>query len=203
MELASRFQSAPGPKPGARLMAIALPALAFVALTLSACRRAADDHSDHDHGDHEHSDHEHSDHEHAHEGSSSGEKLATAEAGGHVHVAPRGGRLVVLAEEYAHLEVLYSSVEGRLDVYALDAHAEQPVRLSAKDLDLRVTPTAGATFELALLPVASSLTGETVGDSSHFQATDERLKAPVGGQAVLAEITSRGQTFRDVIFAYP
>jgi hypothetical protein len=198
MELANRFQSAPGPKPAARPWAIALPALAFVALTLSACRRGEHDHSDHDHGDHGHGDHDH-----AHDESNAGEKLATSDHGGHVHVAPRGGRLVVLAEEFANLEVLYSSVEGRLDIYALDAHAEQPVRLSAKQLDLRVTPTAGAAFDLALLPVASSLTGETVGDSSHFQATDERLKAPVGGQAVLAEITSRGQTFRDVIFAYP
>jgi hypothetical protein len=165
----------------------AWPLAVFAALTLGACQR-----HDHDHG------HDHAGHDHEH-----GAEAGSSAQAGHVHVAPRGGRLVVLAEEFAHLEVLYSAADGRLDVYALDAHAEQPVRLTASQLPVTLTPANGPALELLLTPVASSLTGETVGDSSHFQVTDERLKGLSGGQALLTEITSRGQTFKGVGFPFP
>lgn len=168
------------------LAALLLPSLL---LGLPACDQG------HDHG-HDH-DHDHA-HDHAH-----GSGADPEHGPGHVHVAPRGGRLVVLAEEFAHLEVLLDREAGRLDVYALDAHAEKPVRLAATGLALQVFPSAGEPFELLLLPVASNLTGEKVGDSSQFQATHERLRGFAGGEALLPEIQSRGQTFQDVRFPLP
>lgn len=174
------------------LAALLLPSLL---LGLPACDRGGDGH---DHGDHEHADHDHDHGDHDH-----GSEAGADHGPGHVHVAPRGGRLVVLAEEFAHLEVLLDRDAGRLDVYALDAHAEKPVRLAATGLALQVFPSAGEPFELLLLPVASNLTGEKVGDSSQFQATHERLRGFAGGEALLPEIQSRGQTFQDVRFPLP
>lgn len=169
---------------------LALLLLPALLLGLPACERGEHDH------DHSHEGHDHGDHEHE-------AAQDDAHGPGHVHVAPRGGRLVVLAEEFAHLEVLLDRDAGRLDVYSLDAHAEKPVRLAAPGLSLQVFPTSGEPFELLLLPVASNLTGEKVGDSSQFQATDGRLKAFAGGEALLAEVVSRGQTFEDVRFPLP
>lgn len=152
---------------------------------LVACSKGGDATHDHDH-DHEHGDHDH-DHDHG--------------EGGHVHSAPHGGELLILAEELAHLELVLDRDTGTLDAYSLGAHADTPVRLEQPALRLAFGAAGeNAEFELELAAVASTLTGDTVGDASRFSVTDPRLAS----QAVLAgrvlEVQSLGQSFQDVEF---
>ena len=96
-----------------RLNSIALVAL----VSLAACGgEPVDSHAGHDHsgGDH------------------SGQEYEAA----HAHEAPRGGALVVLREEGAHVELLADSATGHLSLLVLGAHAEQPVRIAQKSLEL-------------------------------------------------------------------
>ena len=155
-----------------RLFQVALSATLGL---LVACSDGGHDH-DHDH----HHDHDH-DHDHGEEG--------------HVHTAPHGGELLVLAEEFAHVELVLDRATGTLDAYSLGAHADTPVRLAQESLTV-VLPD----FELELAAVASTLTGDTVGDASRFQVTDERLATDAELSGTVKWVESLGQRFEDVEF---
>ena len=52
-------------------------------------------------------------------------------------------------------------------------------------------------------PVANPATGETVGDTSQFEAEAPWLVAAGGFQAVVREITVRGTRFENIAFVHP
>jgi hypothetical protein len=119
----------------------------------------------------------------------------------HIHVAPHGGTLVELGDHLGNVEFVLQSSAGMLTAYFLDAHAEQPVRLQQPTLTLQiegqgVTPA----ITLTLQAVASSLTGETVGDTSQFQASHDALAARTHLQGVIEKVEYRGRTFTQVPF---
>ena len=130
------------------------------------------EHDHHDHGDHD-------DH-----------------GGAHVHDAPHGGTLIVLGEEHAHIELVLTPAENRVDLYALSAHAEHPVRLGHESIVVDVADEAS--WELVLKPVANTLTGETEGDTSQFSATDERLNGRKSLRGTVRRVDIRGATFENV-----
>ncbi len=126
----------------------------------------------------------------------------------HEHHAPHGGTLVVLGEEFAHLELVLDSQAGRLTAYALDGEAEQPIRVAqptlelimhAADADSAAPPPA----TLSLNAVGSVLTGETAGDTSEFSGQSDLLKGTRHFAATLAKIQIKGQDFHDVPFQFP
>lgn len=137
---------------------------------------------DHPHGDEHGHSHDHDEH--------------------HAHVPKMGGFLVALQEEFANVEILHDPAAGTLDLWALDAHAEGYVKL-AQPTVLVSLDTAGGALDVELAAVASALSGETVGDTSHFAARDERLVglAFTGGR--LGPITSRGVEFPATPFTVP
>ena len=169
-----------------------IPALVF-GLTLQGCGHDHDHGHSHDHGDHDHS-HE-GDHDHAHEGEDGGH--------GHHHEAPRGGALVVLGEEFAHLELILDGETGGLNLWVLDAHAAEAVRIEASELELTVTLEGGEAETVTLAAQESTLTGEKVGDSSEFRGTWEALVGVEAFQASLKSISIKGSTFEAVSFSYP
>jgi len=153
----------------------------IVLFGLVACGgESADPHAGHDHGD----------------DGGHGDEAA------HVHEAPRGGVLVVLREEGAHVELLADPSTGHLSLLVLGAHAEKPVRIAQGGIALTLEVGA-ATHAVELLPVASELTGETVGDTSEFAADVAALKGVAAFTGSIASITVRGETYTDLEFAYP
>ncbi|MEX1025248.1 MAG: hypothetical protein WD226_09240 [Planctomycetota bacterium] len=151
----------------------------FLAASLVGCGDA------HDHG-----------HAHAHP-----HDHATGQA--HVHTAPHGGALVVLGDEAAHVEFVLDAASGELVAYVLDGEAERSLRLAASALTLTVAPDEGEPFRIELAPVASDLTGETVGDTSEFRGTHPGLVGQTTFAARLAELTLRGVAFPPTDFRYP
>ena len=132
---------------------------------------------------------------------------ATAEEGHHEHVAPHGGTLVVLGEEFAHVEFVLDPQAGELRAYVLDGEAEHGLRLAQKTLALRVeapsSTEAPTRTDLALGAVANVLTGETVGATSEFRIRHERLRSLEKFHAEIASVEVKGRTFEGVAFDFP
>ena len=103
------------------------------------------------------------------------EHAAEKGGGGHAHTAPHGGTLIEVGEHAYNLEFLRDGAAGKLTLWALDGHAENFVRLKAPAVE--VTVKVGAEKKaISLKPVANPATGETVGDTSQFEAQADWLK---------------------------
>ena len=121
--------------------------------------------------------------------------------GGHVHKAPHGGALVELGEHAYNLELVRDNAAGKLTVYVLDGHAEKFVRIKAPSIDLVAMP-GGKFTPVSLKAIANSATGETVGDTSQFEAQADWLKT-AGEFAGIVTVEIQGRKFEKVEFALP
>lgn len=134
-----------------------------------------------------------------HSAGPAGESHPQADADHHSHTAPHGGELIELGEHAASLELVFDSASGTLDLYVLDAHAENYVRIAAPSIPVRATAegTSGP-IAVDLLAVASPLTGETVGDTSRFSAQVPQLQGRPALDIVIPQINVAGMKFADV-----
>jgi len=124
--------------------------------------------------------------------------------GDHVHLAPRGGTLVELGEEAAHLELLLDAERGELTAFALDGHAERAVRLAQPSLSARIEPPGGEPFDLVLSAVARpDSTGETVGDTSEFRGASPRLRGIASFRIRFGRIEISGASFDLPTLSFP
>lgn len=123
-----------------------------------------------------------------------------APAAGHAHLAPHGGTLVELGEELYHLELVRDPEAGKLAAYVLDGHAENFIRIAAPSFDL-VALADGARRPLTLRAVANTATGETVGDTSQFEAQADWLKKNAPFTGTLTALEVRGTKFANVAFS--
>ena len=122
----------------------------------------------------------------------------------HEHTAPHGGTLVVLGEEFAHVEFVLDETTGKLTAYVLDGEAEKPVRLTEETIGLKINRLdSEQTVTLQLQAVPNILTGETEGDTSQFEGQLDALVGATEFQAEIASIAVMGQTFTDVDFEFP
>ena len=109
----------------------------------------------------------------------------------HVHEPLLGGQLMALGEHGSgyNLELLIDK-KNRLSVYILDAHAENFIRIEQEFLQVDLSD--GNKTSVILDAVADSATGETVGNTSHFQTkgTVENF-LPLKGLIQMIEIGSK------------
>lgn len=137
------------------------------------------------------------DHEHGTESTEAAEESHESESHAHVHEAPHGGTLVSIADGGANIEVCLDGDAGTLTLYLFDGCAENSLR---SDLEIMFVVCDGETFQLAAR--ASELSGETVGDSSEFGLTDERLKGLTALVGTVAQVSLLGSTLTDVPIEY-
>jgi hypothetical protein len=122
----------------------------------------------------------------------------------HEHHAPHKGTLVELGEEFAHLELVLNAQTGTLTAYVLDGEAEQSVRIAQPTIEVRLRlPGSSNTLEMTLSASANPLTGETVGESSQFQAQSDALKSVSRFSGIVKHVTAKGGTFDNVAFRFP
>jgi len=164
------------------------PLALLLLLALAAC---GDRGKDHAHKDHDHKDHAHNGDDH----------------GGHHHDSPRGGTLVELGDHYAQLDFVLDKELGTFAMYVMDAHAEHPVRIEQKSVEIMLpVPKKDAKgepgFTLTLHAVANENTGDKVGDTSKFEAPLADLKGFTDFDGKLVSITVKGRTFTDVVFKF-
>ncbi len=117
--------------------------------------------------------------------------------GGHAHTAPHGGTLIELGEHAYNLELVRDAAAGKLTVYILDGHAENFVRIAAKEIEV-VAIAGGQRRPLVLTAVANPATGETVGNTSQFEASADWLKSTAEFPGTVTAVDIRGTVFRNV-----
>ncbi len=120
----------------------------------------------------------------------------------HVHHPPHGGTPVVLGDEVYHIELVLDAPSGTLQAYVLDGEMENFIRSAVPSIEIDVKG-GGAPRTLVLAAVANPATGETVGDTSLFEARADWLESTREFDAVLRSVTIRGTTFTDVKFNFP
>lgn len=127
---------------------------------------------------------------------------ASVQPHGHVHHPPHGGTPVVLGDEAYHVELVLDSASGTLQAYVLDGEMENFIRCAAPSIEIDAV-AGGAPRTLVLAAVANPATGETIGDTSLFEAQADWLKGTREFDGVLTAITVRGTTFSGVKFNFP
>lgn len=89
----------------------------------------------------------------------------------HLHQPLRGGILYELGKHGSgHNLELVTNDMGQLELFALDAHAENYVRIAQKQINLRLSDSNESITILPLHAVADPATGETVGNTSLFRS---------------------------------
>lgn len=127
-----------------------------------------------------------------------------SEEGGHTHhPLIEGGSLIELGDHEANLEVHLNPETGVLEIYLVDGHATKTVRSSQTTLEVTVKPDSGDAYVLTLAQVASTLSGEKVGDSSKYEIQDDRLKGVAELHGKVASVSMQGSTYADVEIAWP
>ena len=120
-----------------------------------------------------------------------------AASGGHVHTAPHGGTLIEVGDHAYNLELVRDASAGKLTVYILDGHAENFIRIAAPSIEL-VAIAGGERRPLTLQAVANAATGETVGNTSQFEAQADWLKNTAEFPGTVASIDIRGTKFNNI-----
>lgn len=122
----------------------------------------------------------------------------------HHHEAPHGGTLILLGDHVGHLELVYDAEQGMLTAYALDGHAEHPVRLTQASLTLDIDEDAGGpALQLVLQAVPNPLTGESVGDTSEFRGEAKALANRPQFKGWTPALHFRGVDCAAAEFAFP
>jgi hypothetical protein len=132
------------------------------------------------------------DHDHDHE----------TEHAGHQHVAPHEGLLVELGNHAANIEFVFDAKKGELIAYLLGPHAEQPVRSDAESLDVTVQ-VGNKWIAMKLMPVATAVSGEKVGDTSTFRGQAAVLIGAKTFTGRVGPLRLRGVDFETTAFTWP
>jgi zinc/manganese transport system substrate-binding protein len=117
-----------------------------------------------------------------------------AGAGMHRDQPPHGGAAVAVGGDY-RLEFVRDNAAGRLFAYVLDDEMEEFIRIPAHSFAATAT-LGGAALPLSFEAVASQATGETVGDTSCFEARAEWLGSAAGFHLLIPEISLGSASFR-------
>jgi hypothetical protein len=120
----------------------------------------------------------------------------------HQDQPPHGGTAIVLGDEQFHVELVRDPAAGTLRAYVLDGEMEDFIRISAKAFDIQVDRD-GKKENLTFKPVADLATGETVGDTSLFEARADWIKTVDHFKGVIKVLPIQDQTFKAVAFAFP
>ena len=89
-----------------------------------------------------------------------------------------------------------------LKAWVLDAHMENFVRIKAESFD--ASAFVGDKEEaLSFFAVADSVTGETVGNTSYFEARAGWLKSATEFMTKVQALDIRGTKFENVTFQFP
>jgi hypothetical protein len=131
-----------------------------------------------------------------------GGKEASGPVHGHVHHPPHGGTPIVLGEEVYHIELVRDAANGTLDAFVLDDEMEEFIRIEQPTIECIVT-TGTDRRTILFNAIADRATGETVGNTSFFEAKDDWVKSTSEFDGVLKNVQVKGATFTDVSFNFP
>ena len=119
----------------------------------------------------------------------------------HVDEPPHGGTAVDLGGDY-RIEFVLAAAAGKLQAYVLDGELENFIRIQPESFNIAAR-VSGRDETLTLKAVANAATGETVGDTSMFEAQADWLKTVTNFDATIREINVHGKNYTNVAFNFP
>ncbi len=133
-----------------------------------------------------------------------GQPQRASEAGAHRHQArpPHGGTAVALGDDAFHVEFVRDEENGKLSAYVLDDEMEEFVRGGSPGFTVMVKVGVDRRA-LEFRPVADIATGETLANTSLYEASAPWIKTAAEFDAVIKSISVYGQVFAGVIFHFP
>jgi hypothetical protein len=120
----------------------------------------------------------------------------------HHHEPPHGGTGLTLGDEEFHVEFLRDAAAGKMKAWILLPHMSGYARIKMESFDV-IAKVGGEDKTLTFKSQANTATGETVGNSSLFEAEADWLKTADKFDAVLKELKIRDREYRDVAFNFP
>ena len=108
----------------------------------------------------------------------------------------------MLGDEAYHLELLRDAQAGKIDAYLLDSEMEEFVRTSVASFEVTAV-VGGERKTLVFQAVANPATGETVGNTSCFEARADWIAGTPAFDAALTRIEVRGTSFQNIAFNFP
>ena len=117
----------------------------------------------------------------------------------HIHQPLRGGVLMELGKHGSgyNLEILQNH-EDQLEIFILDAHAENYVRIAQPSIELTLTDSNQT---MSLGAIADPATGETVGNSALFR-TESNISKNIPLQGILRSLKIGSKTYTDQPFEF-
>ncbi len=120
----------------------------------------------------------------------------------HEHIPPHHGTPIVLGKEEYHVELVRDSAAGKLQAFVLDGELENFIRVQQTSFEVSAKlPEREEVLVFRAIP--NNATGETVGDTSLFEAQAEWLKATTTFNGVLKELLVRGKAYEQITFNFP
>jgi hypothetical protein len=132
-----------------------------------------------------------------------GERVEGKSNGVPPFVAPHGGKLVEIGKHGLgiHLELLLND-QGFLQIFILDAHAENFVRIAQPAIEFLATDSTGAKKTFQCDAVADHVTGSTVGDTAQFTSREKFFgEFPLKGN--ISSLKVLGKTYKMIAFEFP
>jgi len=120
----------------------------------------------------------------------------------HEHIPPHHGTPIVLGNEEYHVELLLDRSAGKFQAYILDGELENFIRLQQSAFAVSVKALNREAL-LTFKAVANNATGETVGNTSLFEADADWLRTVPTFDAVIKELQIRDRTYQDISFNFP
>ena len=122
--------------------------------------------------------------------------------GMHKDAPPHGGTAVALGDGAFHLEFVRDPTNGRLDAYVLDDEMEAFVRASLPYFDA-VALVGRDIRPLRFEAVPNTATGETVGDTSQYEAQANWLSYTDSFDLVVLRVDIGAASFSGITLHYP
>lgn len=130
------------------------------------------------------------DHEHEH---------AKEKKGHHEHTAPNGGSLIVIGEEFAHIEMLPQVEKGQIVCYIYDADLKFGEKAEQGVIECAMTYTEmQEPLSLEFLSSVDELASNTKDNSSEFVAKVD-LNGKTNIKLQLKSVKLKGKTFHDIV----
>jgi len=120
----------------------------------------------------------------------------------HEHVPPHHGTPIVLGNEEYHVELVLDAAAGKLQAYVMDGELENFVRVQQPSFEV-VASHQGHEDTLIFKAVANHATGETVGDTSQFEAQADWLRTEKEFDGILKALSVRGSKYEEIQFNFP
>jgi hypothetical protein len=119
----------------------------------------------------------------------------------HQHDPPHDGALIPCGDHQYNLEVVHDAETGDLEIYVLDGHASNPVRIKQESIEVTINAD-GKEAVFSLAAIADSQQEKTVGDTDYF-----RLKEALPGakefEGTIKGVTIKGTSYNNKSFSYP